>query len=56
MRDVTQPDDAPWTDKYTGVIDFLGIVDWMMEQTWGACMLVLRNSHEQATRPTTSWR
>ena len=36
MRDISQPDDAPWTDKYTGVVDFLGIVDWMMEQTWGA--------------------
>ena len=51
VRDVTQPDTAPWNDKYIGVsgsvmvettqlnphqvVDFLGVVEWMMDRSWG---------------------
>ena len=35
IRDVTQPDTASWVDKYVGVADFIGIVEWMMSKSWG---------------------
>eukprot|EP00055_Hartaetosiga_balthica_P005373 m.15649 g.15649 ORF g.15649 m.15649 type:complete len:462 (+) comp4506_c0_seq1:36-1421(+) len=31
VRDVSQPDDAPWTDKYLGMIDMVGIVFHMLD-------------------------
>lgn len=31
IRDVTQPDDASWTDKYVGMLDMVGIVFHMLD-------------------------
>ena len=49
VRDVSQPDNASWSDKYMGVcalseydlfshykvVDFLAIIDWMMSKSYG---------------------
>jgi 5'-AMP-activated protein kinase regulatory gamma subunit len=35
LRDDKQADDAPWSRKYMGVVDFMSLVHWMMERTWG---------------------
>lgn len=35
VRDISAPDDSTWVDKYIGVIDFLCIVDWMIQRSKG---------------------
>jgi CBS domain-containing protein len=35
VRDVDQPDDAPWLEKYIGTIDAVNLMYWMLEKTEG---------------------
>jgi len=32
VRDVDQPDDAPWLDKYVGTVDAVNLMYWMLDQ------------------------
>lgn len=35
VRDVSEPDESSWVYKYIGIVDFLGMVDWMVKRVKG---------------------
>jgi len=43
IRNVHVASDASWMDKYPGIADFLGIIDWMMDRTRGLAPKDLRD-------------